>query len=61
MVKVDFPPPDTPVMQVNSPTGISPVTDFRLLPLAPEMRITFLGDGLRRFSGMGMSLAPVRY
>ena len=32
---VDLPPPDTPVTQVNRPSGISAVTFFRLLPRAP--------------------------
>ena len=31
---VDLPPPETPVTQVNSPSGISAVTFFRLLPRA---------------------------
>ena len=60
MVKVDLPPPETPVMQVKTPTGISPVTSFRLLPLAP---ITFSRLALateRRCSGTGISRAPVR-
>ena len=33
-ISVDLPPPDTPVTQVNTPSGISASTDFRLLPLA---------------------------
>src|SRR6266436_1280479 len=31
---VDFPPPDTPVTQVNRPSGISAVMFLRLLPRA---------------------------
>jgi len=31
---VDLPPPETPVTQVNSPSGISAETFFRLLPRA---------------------------
>ena len=31
---VDLPPPETPVTQVNRPSGISAVTFFRLLPRA---------------------------
>ena len=61
MVKVDLPPPDTPVTQVNRPTGIEPVTPFRLLPRAPSMVSIFFGFGLRRASGMAISRAPVRY
>jgi hypothetical protein len=34
MMKVDLPPPETPVMQVKVPSGISAVTFFRLLPVA---------------------------
>ncbi|KAE9516973.1 hypothetical protein FXW27_00270 [Candidatus Liberibacter asiaticus] len=29
--KVDFPPPDIPVIAVNNPRGIDPVTFFKLL------------------------------
>jgi hypothetical protein len=34
--KVDLPPPDTPVTQVNRPSGMSAETFFRLLARAPE-------------------------
>ena len=32
---MDFPEPETPVMHVNVPKGISMFTFFKLLPLAP--------------------------
>jgi hypothetical protein len=38
LISVLLPEPDTPVTQVNRPTGISTVTSLRLLPLAPSMR-----------------------
>ena len=38
MVSVDLPEPETPVMQVNRPMGISAVRFLRLLPVAPTMR-----------------------
>ena len=60
MVKVLFPPPETPVTQVKVPTGISPVTPFRLLPRAPVIFSRFLPIG-RRFSGTGTSRSPMRY
>ena len=38
MTSVDLPPPETPVTQVKSPSGIVAVTFLRLLPRAPTMR-----------------------
>ena len=35
LIRVDLPPPDTPVMQVIKPSGSSRVTFLRLLPRAP--------------------------
>ena len=62
MVKVDLPPPDTPVTQVNRPTGISPVTFFRLLPVAPLIfSIRLRSTGRRPSGGNSISRAPVRY
>ena len=61
MVKVDLPPPDTPVMQVKVPTGISAVTPLRLLPVAPTTRSTFFLLIGRRFSGTSISRVPTRY
>ncbi|MNJ23484.1 hypothetical protein D3C77_178720 [compost metagenome] len=62
MVKVDLPPPDTPVMQVKTPTGISPVTFLRLLPVAPEtLSIRLRSMGRRPSAGSSISRAPVRY
>src|SRR4051812_23365632 len=40
LTSVDLPDPDTPVTQVNRPTGNDAVTLFRLLPLAPMTRIS---------------------
>ena len=60
MSKVDLPPPETPVTQVNRPSGISAVTFFRLLPRAPASRSTRCGFFGRR-SGTAISRAPERY
>ncbi len=51
MTSVDLPPPDTPVMQVNRPSGIETSTFFRLLPRA--LTISSMRDfiGLRRLPG----------
>ena len=38
MSRVDLPPPETPVMQVNVPSGIEAVTFLRLLARAPLIR-----------------------
>ena len=54
MSSVDLPPPETPVMQVKRPSGISAVTFFRLLPRAPTTVSTLPLIGLRRFFGIGI-------
>ncbi len=46
MSSVDLPPPDTPVTQVNRPSGTSAVMFLRLLALAPRTRI--IRSGVRR-------------
>ena len=49
-------------MQVKTPTGISPVTLFRLLPLAPlifSIRLRLMGR--RPSAGISISRSPVRY
>ena len=58
--RVDLPPPETPVTQVNRPSGISAVMFFRLLPRA----LTTLSArrALRgRRSGIGTTSSPERY
>ena len=42
LINVDLPEPDTPVTQVITPKGISSVTFFKLLPLAPIIFNHFL-------------------
>jgi hypothetical protein len=60
MISVDLPPPDTPVMHVNVPSGISADTRLRLLPRAP---VTFSALPLpgRRFAGTCICRIPTRY
>ena len=48
-------------MQVNRPSGISAVTFFRLLPVAPTTRSVLPFCGGRRKSGIAISRAPERY
>ncbi len=48
MVSVDLPEPETPVMQVNRPMGISAVRVLRLLPVAPTTRSALPFCGGRR-------------
>ena len=60
MVRVDLPPPETPLTQTNLPSGKSAVTSFRLLPVALTT-VTFLPLPLRRVSGTGMPRVPDRY
>ena len=52
MTSVDLPPPDTPVTQVKSPSGIVAVTFFRLLPRAPTIFSSRPGVALRRCGGI---------
>ena len=60
LIRVLLPEPETPVTQVNRPTGMSMVTSLRLLPLAPWMRSTRSGSaGLRRL-GTVMLRVPDR-
>jgi len=58
--KVDFPLPETPVMQTNFPSGISTLTSFKLFSVAP-MICNFLPlPGRRRF-GIEISSLPLQY
>ena len=60
MVSVDLPEPETPVMQVNRPMGISAVRSLRLLPVAPTMRSALPFFGGRRVAGTSMKRVPDR-
>ena len=55
MTRVDLPEPETPVTQVNRPTGKSAVRSWRLCSRAPMTRICS-SDGDRRCAGMGIEL-----
>ena len=52
---VDFPDPETPVISVNAPSGISASIFFRLFSLAPKIlmdefhSLLFLGTGISNF------------
>ena len=52
-ISVDLPPPETPATQQKVPSGISAVTFFRLLPVAPMRRSIFLRSNTLRVSGIG--------
>jgi len=57
---VDLPPPETPVTQVNSPSGISAEIFLRLLPRALiTLMVRRWFGGLR--SGISTDSSPVRY
>src|SRR6185437_873492 len=56
---VDLPPPDTPVTQVNRPSGISASMPLRLLPRALTILSARRERGLR--SGTGTDNSPLRY
>jgi len=58
--KVDFPEPETPVMQVKMPSGISTLIFFKLCSLTP-FNFKNVPFPLRRFLGIVMLIAPDRY
>ena len=57
-INVDLPEPETPVIQVNKPTGISKLTFFRLLPDAPNNLSVFFLSSAVRFFGISIFSAP---
>ena len=61
LISVDLPEPETPVMQVNRPTGSVSVTSFRLLPRAPVSFSTFSGFAGTRFFGTSILRLPLMY
>ncbi|MNR00817.1 hypothetical protein D3C85_1166010 [compost metagenome] len=61
LISVDLPEPETPVMQVSSPTGISAVTLRRLLPVALTMRSSRSSSGVARVLGTSIRRLPDRY
>ena len=60
MTSVDLPPPETPVTQVKSPSGIVAVTFFRLLPRAPTIVSSRPGSRARRLAGIATVRSPER-
>ncbi len=60
MTRVDLPPPETPVTQVNRPTGTDAVMRFRLLPRAPTILSSLPGYGARRRAGIATVRSPDR-
>ena len=54
-----FPEPDTPVTQVSTPKGNSTLMPFKLFSEA--FCTTSFPVGLRRFSGTGICLLPLKY
>jgi hypothetical protein len=60
LTSVDLPEPDTPVTHVNSPSGNSAVTFFKLLAVAPMTRKIRFGSGRWRMEGISMRRRPLR-
>ena len=58
--RLDFPEPDTPVMQTSMPSGISTSIFFRLLARAPLILIARCATGLRLRAGNGIVLRWLR-
>ena len=61
IVNVDLPLPDTPVMQVSVPRGISQFTFFRLLPSAFIISIYLLLKAFLLIFGISIFNLPERY
>ena len=59
-IKEDLPDPETPVMQVNKPTGISVEIFFKLFSCALIILILF-SFGVSRFLGALISFFPDKY
>ena len=60
LTREDFPLPDTPVMQLNTPSGILTSTFLRLFCLAPLISINLPFDE-RLAMGTGIESSPLRY
>ena len=58
---VDFPEPDTPVTQLNTPNGNFTLTFFKLFSVAPCTSITFDFTAFLLFLGTGIFNLPLKY
>ena len=57
-----MPPPETPVTQVSTPSGIDGGDVLEIVGAgADDLQLALRIDGLRRAFGMGISRTPVRY
>ena len=57
--RVDLPPPDTPVIEQNTPVGKDTSTFFKLCPLALTILIHFLGLNFLLYGGIGIHFLPL--
>jgi hypothetical protein len=60
-IKVDFPEPETPVIQVNTPSGNFTSIFFKLCSVAPFTSIHFPFVGFLRFLGTSIFFLPLKY
>ena len=60
LTSVDFPEPDTPVTDTNSPKGIVTSISLRLFSLAPLITSWRFGSKARRFFGISIAFRPER-
>ena len=60
LTKVDLPDPETPVTQVNTPSGIFTFIFFKLFSEAPNISIDFPFDFLL-FFGITIFFLPLKY
>ena len=59
-ISVDFPEPETPVIQLKSPHGKRRVTFFRLFPEASSISMNLFSLMSLRFLGVIIFLSPLR-
>lgn len=61
LTKVDFPEPETPVTQLNTPRGNLTLIFFRLFSVAPCTSITFVFVCFLLFLGTSIFFLPLKY
>ena len=60
-IKLDFPDPETPVIQVNKPNGILTCKPFKLFFLALFILISFSLFTFSLFNGVAIDFCPFKY
>ena len=61
LIKVDFPEPETPVTQLNTPSGILTFICFKLCSCAPIISMHLPGAPFRLVFGTAIFFLPLKY